>query len=464
MKTKDREKRLYIPSKVNLPELILAHRSERYRDDHQDKYAYVLSKIIEQKIFTTQKVNGLVPLHAGTLKKVINNIYKQVLDDLLAWGVIVTDNHYITSADDSENAVSKGYGIASPFQSKAIEIMILKEDFAKKIHRKQVEKGNKPAYYILSQLKNILIRDIDAMTYIDAKYASTIGLIDSLPSDNLYERYTQAIGQMPDKMVYTIKNEDDYERTFLNDPVTLKGIMIDKYNADFYSIQNIVNRNYSWDVDKISGRVYSFVTNLSRDLRQFLYHRNYPDTPLVNVDIRNSQPFIFCSLLQDYYQHQLPLDAREYIMLCSTGKLYDMLMDEMGYKGSRKEFKQLLFSTLFYCKNYTSNKSIHSEYFRERFPSVYRCISHFKKGNYKRLSHMMQKAEADLMIQKVVKSLMRTSVFLTTVHDSIIALESDVDLVRDTIIKYFQKEHSLRPSLDDEYLRKVNVEAIKQAA
>ncbi|GAB3533082.1 hypothetical protein GCM10027443_17840 [Pontibacter brevis] len=454
MKIKNNERKLYIPTKVDLPQLILAkYNSERYRLDHQDKYAYVLSKIIEQKIFSTSKRNGLVPLKATTLRDVLGADYYQIIvDDLLEWGVIVTDNQY------EPGVVSRGYDISQAYKSKAVEIMILKDTFAANLQRRKYKAASKPEHYIWSQLKYIQIRQKEALQYIDEKYDRTIQLIDSLLPEGLYDSFKQAIDDYPEVDFYSIplKYEGEFDEVFLNDVKCLKSVMQDKRNADIVSVQNIVNRNYCFSVDANTGRVYTFITNLSRSLRQFLYHKKHPNVPLVNIDIKNSQPFIFCSLLVDYYQNNLPVDVQEYVQLCSNGMLYNVLMIEMNFIGDRTSFKQMLFATLFYCRNGWADKSKDSEYFRHRFPNVYAVIKHYKANDYTLLSRLMQTTEADIMIKKVVNKLMRNSTFLSTIHDSVLTLPEHITVVMDEIKYYFNKEYSIVPSLDVEQITKHN--------
>ncbi|SFH40827.1 hypothetical protein [Pontibacter chinhatensis] len=452
MKIKNNERKLYIPSKVNLTELISAkYDSERYRLDHQDKYAYVLSKIIEQKIFSTPKRNGLVALKATTLRDILGaDYYKIIVDDLLEWGVIISDNHY------EPGVVSRGFDISMAYQSKAVEIMILKDELARKLQKRKQVLASKPESYIRTQLKNIEIRHQEALQYIDDKYGRTIQLIDSLPPRGLYGSFKQALDDYPDIDFYSIslKDEGRYDSLLLDDADYLKSVMQSKRNADFAAIRNIVNRNFCFKPDDVTGRVYTFITNLSRSLRQFLYHRKHPDTPLVNIDIRNSQPFIFCSLLVDYYRNDLPEDVQEYIDLCSEGKLYNVLMSEMNFMGDRKAFKQMLFATLFYCTNHYADRSKDSEYFRSRFPNVYAVIKHYKAEDYKLLSRLMQTTEADIMIKKVVNRLMRNRTFVSTIHDSVLTLPEHANEVVDAIKYYFNTEYGIVPSLEVEQVTK----------
>ena len=147
MKIKKTERKLYIPSKVKLKELILSkYNDKRYLYDHQDKYAYILSKIIELKIFAKPKRNGFISLHAETLRDVLGaDYYKKIIQDLLDWNVIITDNHYL------KGKKSKGYNISTQYQSKAVEIMILKETFAANLKRRKLF-NNIILYFFLSYI------------------------------------------------------------------------------------------------------------------------------------------------------------------------------------------------------------------------------------------------------------------------------------------------------------------------
>ncbi|MBA9078194.1 hypothetical protein [Rufibacter quisquiliarum] len=447
---KEGERKLYIPSKVNLKELILAENTERYLNDHQDKYAYVLSKIIEMSIFSREKRNGLIPLHAATLQSILGCKYKKVLEDLLRWNVIITDNHFKTDEE------SKGYAISRKYQSKAKEVLILNERFATKLKKKQSTEWSKEAHYVLSQLRYIHIDHDTALNYIDHKLTETISLIKSLPVKNIYNNFLQIVDSSTTKDYYSVPLKDRklYSCSNFKDHESLIDIMNRKYNADFYAIMNLWNRKWSFEVDKNTGRVYTFITNLSSCLRQFLFHVKFPDKALVNIDIKNSQPFIFCSLLIEEYGSDIPDDVKKYITLCESGKLYDFLMKEISYQGSRKEFKQLFFSTLFYCKNNYSDKSKELMFFRSAFPNVYKIVRKLKTEDYKYLSKVMQTYEANVIINKVVKTLKKNSIFLTTIHDSVIVFEEDADKVKKTVIKNFVKQYKITPSLDVERLFK----------
>lgn len=69
------------------------------------------------------------------------------------------------------------------------------------------------------------------------------------------------------------------------------------------SVDYINTKTFFFKVDAIAGRVHTNITNLSRDLRCFL---NYEGKQLINIDISNSQPFLFNILIQEFFKTNQP--------------------------------------------------------------------------------------------------------------------------------------------------------------
>jgi hypothetical protein len=85
-----------------------------------------------------------------------------------------------------------------------------------------------------------------------------------------------------------------------------------------------------------------------------------------------------------------------------------------------KKIKNLIYKVLF-GKNY-KNKS--EDIFINLFPSIYKFIKNYKtkNGNYKILSHKLQKYESNLIYNKIIREILDTypQIRMITVHDSII--------------------------------------------
>src|SRR5271157_4608063 len=89
-------------------------------------------------------------------------------------------------------------------------------------------------------------------------------------------------------------------------------------------IQRIVNGDFFTVVDRF-GRFHTNLTNLKATLRPFLRYR---DTHLVNLDIANSQPMIFCLLLVNLLCNEEQLDNLIDYSFPETSSPYLMDIDQ----------------------------------------------------------------------------------------------------------------------------------------
>jgi len=222
--------------------------------------------------------------------------------------------------------------------------------------------------------------------------------------------------------------------------------------SNWVSLLKFKNRELFFNAD-LRGRVYSNLTSLNSEFRQFLSLEGHK---LVNLDIANSQPLFFGLLLKQQILSDnkssdggyLPLyiydatasrDIEQYITLCAQGKLYDYLMETLGIK-TRNQAKQRLFASIFYGKQSSHKKDMFLR-FADLFPTVAQHIKKHKAGNYKALALEMQRCEADLMIQGVCKRLSQThpTAPLLTIHDSIMTTENYASLIRSAMIDEFKR-------------------------
>ncbi len=73
--------------------------------------------------------------------------------------------------------------------------------------------------------------------------------------------------------------------------------MIQKTNPVMFSLEAILNGEFYVLRPDEKSRVYTNLTNLKRECRAFL---RYDDKPLVELDIRNSQPLIASIIIKEY--------------------------------------------------------------------------------------------------------------------------------------------------------------------
>ena len=95
-------------------------------------------------------------------------------------------------------------------------------------------------------------------------------------------------------------------------------------SAQVKSIRRIADRDFFTIPDRF-GRFHSNLTNLKSSLRP---HLRYHDSPLVNLDISNSQPMIFCLLLVNLLSGDVKLDHLMKVEFPETNNPYHIEMDE----------------------------------------------------------------------------------------------------------------------------------------
>lgn len=210
---------------------------------------------------------------------------------------------------------------------------------------------------------------------------------------------------------------------------------------------NWENRNLFITRSQKTGRIYSSLTNLPKRMRNRLGIDT--DEQLVMLDIRNSQPFLFNVLLKEYYQScNMPADVEEYIRLTSQGQLYDTLMVAFGV-ADRDRFKKEFFGSVFYCDT-TSYMTDNARMFEEMFPNVFKVIQHHKKKDFRRLAWDLQKAESNLLIDRICGRLYSEGLpdlFVATIHDSVLVNAKYQGLAERIIMEEFGKK-GLAPTLN----------------
>ena len=95
-------------------------------------------------------------------------------------------------------------------------------------------------------------------------------------------------------------------------------------SAQVAMIQRIVNGDFFTVVDRF-GRFHTNLTNLKATLRPFLRYR---DSYLVNLDLANSQPMIFCLLLVNLLSNEAQLDNLIDYSFPETSYSYIMDIDQ----------------------------------------------------------------------------------------------------------------------------------------
>jgi stress-induced morphogen len=389
----------YIPSNLSL-----------YTERHSNKYYYILTQLYYGRIFNKRiEHDSFICLSAKILHDILGCNYKKYLQFLLDNGIIETDNQYIIGQK------SKGYRLTEKYRHRKFEqVLITDKSIIENVAMFRAEQENKIKLnqhrYIYDCLQQIKIDAEGAKNYIE---------------QNIY-------------------NNEEYS----------------SYNI---SVDLIESKSFFFTVDSTAGRIHNNITNLSRNLRPFLRYNN---EKLVEIDIANSQPFIFNILINSYdtysnnykrciydtanipsYVSNKKTDILIYRDCTSSGKFYEYLMDNLEIYEDRSLFKIRFFKKVFYSKENPYYISEERKRFTELFPNVSQIISYYKKDDYRNLAISLQKAEAEIMINKVVSKLAANGIYALTIHDSILTIPDKSEIAKEIILKEFKNHYGLVPTI-----------------
>jgi hypothetical protein len=234
-----------------------------------------------------------------------------------------------------------------------------------------------------------------------------------------------------------------------------------KYNCAEASATRIMNGDIFYSIDNTSFRFHSNVTNIDKELRQFL---RVNGERVLNVDVKNSQPYLstiiltnpsqvswltnntaFAMLLQSL-KVSMNEDVKKYIGLVVSGELYEFLMEKFSLARSetKSQVLRILFARNRMPKDETNRRC--REAFISEFPVVHKIFSKVrgrergdKFTSYKRFSILLQRIESYLMLDIILKRIYRElpGVVAITIHDSVMTgiLTNDVEAVRKIMIE-----------------------------
>lgn len=202
------------------------------------------------------------------------------------------------------------------------------------------------------------------------------------------------------------------------------------------AIAKILTKDFFINKDVYGNRIHTNITSLKRELRKCL---TVDGEPLVELDIRNSQPFFFSVILKECYP-ELPEDVKTYIQLTSEGKFYEYMAAALNTPLT-PQFKEDLFGRVFFCKKYMNSIYNESIVFSSLFPNVFKVVLQLKSKDKDEFNKRLQNMESHLIIDTITQRIMneRKGMFLTTIHDGIMVKESEADYMKGVMEDEFSK-------------------------
>lgn len=143
--------------------------------------------------------------------------------------------------------------------------------------------------------------------------------------------------------------------------------------------------------------------------------------------------------------------------LILNGKIYSHIQQNTTYFKSMKygKLKKEVLQGL-YEEFISSNRN---KALKTLFPNFINWVNKTKKGNYKTVSHIGQKLEADIFVE-VYKKLPK-EMFSLIIHDSILCLEQDTNAIKKLLIKRTKEVFPILISENLDKLFKVSIVSIK---
>jgi len=428
-------KRIFIPKSLNINTLIETNRPD-IKDFSKTKLLLVLNFVSEVAINNEENVTpeGFVRLHSEILQSYVHD-YKRYLNYLKDNNIIEVNNQYIVGTK------CRGYRFTKEYDSVVVEYEIEIKNQRRRKYKGGTLKEARILFdhkYITKWIEHITIDYGAAKEYLDSQLI------------NCGENKTKKI--------------------------------LNSYNSGIISISRIADKEFYISIDNTSQRLHTNLTNLNSELRKFI---SFQFKPLISFDIKNSQLYLFLSLLKSSFYsrgkgfniNQLNigsirfseikkiseratimlenlqntsniLDINFFTKLVSGGQLYDYLALESQKReikdtSNREKAKNAVFVLIFSNdKRWKLRPSRFKQLFIELFPNVYELFKIIKMDHHNSLAIILQRIESYLVIDIICKKIARidSNIPLYTIHDSIATTDEYTGqvekIINDTLLNY----------------------------
>jgi len=194
-----------------------------------------------------------------------------------------------------------------------------------------------------------------------------------------------------------------------------------------------------------NGRLFSSICTIPGQLWKAI---TLNGEKVVTTDLKNSQMRILSGRIKRWEEEEgkkgeekrdsggrcssLSLEA-----ICVDGKIYDRMV-ELGYFDTRDAAKVGVLKAMY--SSHRVNSKV-KDFFRQEFPGIMERIDAYKKKNGKAsLANLMQQAESDVFIDKILHQLYCMGIDAVSKHDSILCAESMMPTV-EAIVNEMLEEH-----------------------
>lgn len=450
----------FIPRNLDVDGLLRKYPPYEVEKFSKDKLIYILHLLYS--IPATNKdleiPNGFVPIYSKILQRRIRN-YNEYIDYLLRTRVIETDNWYIPGMK------SRGYRYTEKYNTifKAVTVA----DAILNRHNK------KDSQFSANMRKKHM--------HLAKWYNPALKIDRELAMDFIHADYERKLAD-PSLRDYDVKNEK------YKDPFT-------QFTSSYINVERIADAEFMLKVDTNVFRLHSNLSNVRSELRHCL---SYGGENLVSIDIKNSQPYLSTTILNQRYWRsgegnpilsikdiannpiqqvynttkgynsfimlvnnalmQAGSDLQRFIDLVTQGAFYEYLSEMMAAElgtayATRKQVKVAVFQVLFTDNRYLGQAdAAPKRVFKDLFPSVYEIFALIKKKDKTLLPRLLQRIESHLILQVATKRIARERPRLPifTIHDSIATTQGNEDYVTKVLEEELLRATGYLPKLSTE--------------
>jgi len=414
-------------------------RKEGYSDVYLDKclgkyYCYMALLIYASLINSREYKRGYVRIYTRKIREIfgqirVNGKSKRVFylakNDFKKWGVTLHKLYLIGANKGRSDFKIKDEWFNKPFS------ILTKNDANIELIKSINTCLDEYSFFRLEDLRESMTMNYEKELlplYQKLEDNYKLILLDTSQAKNLMNNYLEERHQFEPKrnwkkQIYTPIYDDAKHRAWT--------MLADNFVANKYF--SVCER----------GRVYNSLTNLPRDLRQYL---SVNEDPFFEIDIANCQPMLIVPLLYQSLRDQgqeIPDDVLLYKRLTEKGIFYNYFLTCLDkHSVSYSEFKGV-YKLDFFKRIFFDTEKINYKYkqvFNAIFPTVGRFIKNIKQDNYKQLSYLLQKLEAEIMVKGVAQSLLNSEINeFYVLHDAICAPMKHVNKVKQAILAEFKK-------------------------
>lgn len=485
--------KLYNPEYLDIDAIIKANPIPKGKGIHRDNLLFIIHCIMIRMAYLSNdqlkkigKQDGFLPLNAKYLEKKISR-YKNNIEYLKKVGVIETDDSYLT------RNVSKGYRLTSPytgqgFKKTAITYLPLCNKIKKDSPFRKDKLAAKEFPYLAKWFQSGKLE-------IDFKEASN--WINESEKDELL----------------IIDNNSNFSNS---KKLSEKKKTLEKHRGFRILATRLEEKNYYFNKDEFGNRLHTNLTNLPKELRNFL---SYDGQNLVSIDIRNSQPYMSLPVMTKKFWQSKPIPGKptllridrdmyknrrwdkykrnniimfndspemlassdfqlsEFVKNVTNGSFYEHLISvfdksqsiDLGTSEQEKRVnvKRMVLTVLFDFDNKFYNKAENSAYqaFKKEFPTVSKVFRHIKEGGYRSLAKILQKIESFLILSVICKRISKETphIPIFTIHDSIVTTKGNEEYVQSVMKEELEKGIGIAPKFSIEYWIRQDLESVEAA-